>query len=304
MKKAIVSGSNGLVGQEVVRHLLQNNISVVALGRRSIEQSPLCNLAENSLFEYLTIENEYIDDLQGMLEQIGWNVGNDCVFYNFSWEGQNSLTDGSFESQLKNIEISTAMVAVASSIGCIKYISVGSQEEIYMERFLRDEWQKTPYHSPQDKYAVAKICCRDQTQLAAYLHQISFIHTRFSAVVSPDLKGSGYIHSTLRKIKAGDEFEEPINGNLYDFISIGELARAFYLVGQFGKNKSNYYIGSGRPMTLKNFFSRFTDYSSTKPTLLGSYSFLTDYDMSVLTKDTGFEPRQKFKDLVKEIMER
>ena len=101
---------------------------------------------------------------------------------------------------------------------------------------------------------------------------------------------NGYIAQTLRLIKAGNSYDRPANENFFDIISIDDVATAYYLIGKKGKNNSNYFIGTERPVTLTKFFelsemfykNRMLDNEEqhVKPDIL--------FDTNPLRRDCGF----------------
>ena len=88
-----------------------------------------------------------------------------------------------------------------------------------------------------------------------------------------------------------------MNNQLFDFISKDDCAKAYYHLGVSGKNKSDYFIGSGKPMTLHQFFNEFSketqgknldwfDKQKNEELLLAKENF----DNSELINHTGFVP--------------
>ena len=86
MKKAIVTGATGFIGSELVKNLLRKNIEVLALGRKLwCDVDPL-RLSEDAKLTYFQIDMAEIETLPQKILDVGWDVGDDCVFYNFAWE--------------------------------------------------------------------------------------------------------------------------------------------------------------------------------------------------------------------------
>ena len=140
-------------------------------------------------------------------------------------------------------------------------------------------------------------------KIAAYLNEIDYVHTRLSVPLDFTLQKGSYISKTLEKIFTKVEYEKPTNTQLFDIISIKDVARAYFLIGKSGKNKADYYIGSSRPATLEKFFSAFE--SLLKNTSkIETPSFFPDFhsifDYSKLKSDTGFCPIDVFEDICKE----
>jgi len=302
MKSAIIAGSTGYVGSALVRVLLEKGINVLALGRKSLVSTSFSLLAENHHLTYIEIDNININDLSSHLTKLSWKPGEACAFYNFSWVGSHSLTDGGFEEQFSNVLHSVEMVKIAKELGCSKFISVGSQEETLMEKYLEGSWKENAFDSPHDIYAVAKISSRDQSKLSAYLNKIDFIHSTFSVPICEILDGKGYPNSTLKKIYHNEKYDPPISRQLFDFIPLLELARAYFLIGMSAENKSEYYIGSGTPRTLSEYFSLFSSIIDGKNIIKSKNDNLSsDFNVNPIAKDLGFELKYGFEDIAKKL---
>lgn len=255
MKKAIVTGSTGLIASGVVECLLDNNIDVIALGRRDLNDSRLKHLNNHSNLTYLQLEMSEIEKLPELLKDINWSPASNCVFYHFAWSGSERLADGSIQNQFNNVTYSSNAVSVAQELGCNKFINAGSQEERFIDRYLESHWTEQPYHSNMGVYGSAKVSARDMCLLLAYLKKIDYIHTRISIIVEKNMETNNYINSVLRKITNQEDFDAPLNTQLFDFISKEECGEVYYRLGNSGKNKSDYFVGCGNPMTLHEFFN-------------------------------------------------
>ena len=297
MKKAIVTGSTGLIASGVVECLLDNDIAVLALGRREIELSRIKHLSDHPKLTYLQLEMAEIKNLPQLLQDVNWSPGVDCVFYHFAWSGSSRLADGSVQDQFNNVSYSSNAVIVAKELGCKEIINAGSQEEKFVDRYLASHWTQESYHSNMYVYGSAKVSARDMCLLLAYLNKIDYVHTRISVIVEESLATNNYINSVLKKILKKEKFDPPLNTQLFDFISKEECAKVYYLLGQSGKNKSDYLLGSGNPMTLHEFFNDFSlkingekvDASEALP----SNNLILereDFNITDLINDTGFRP--------------
>ena len=259
MRRAIVVGSTGYVGSAVVHRLIKEGIETFALGRKDLDKLEAILPIQSSDLRYLKIDSKNIDDLLKSDELTQWCKNNDTVFFNFSWLGRSRLTDGTLEEQLRNVGLATKAVEVASKLGCIKYINSGSQEEYLLDRYLKHDWKNKGYESSSKNYAFAKLLTRDMSTLIGYLEKINYVNTRFSVVIDKDLSGTGYISSTLKKLRGDLEYSPPKNMDLFEILDVHELAEAYFLIGKFGKNKSDYYIRNGEVGRLVDFFNRFSD---------------------------------------------
>ena len=297
MKKAIITGASGLVGRSVAKYLLKKNIDVLCLGRKNLDQTNI-----NKLFgrkaKYIQLSMKNIENLPNKINNIDWECGNNCVFYNFAWSGINDLTDGKLEDQLENAIQSSLAVKVVKKLGCIKFINCGTIEENYAKWHLRNN---IPFQSSHCNYAIAKIASNDMCNIVSYLEKIDYVHTRLSVPLSPNLNIGGYISKTLKNILDKKQYEKPQNKQLYDIIFTPDAAEAYYLIGLHGKNKADYFIGSGKPTTLNNYFENIRQIVmgipvKNKDTI--SSDSLDFFSTEDLYKDTGFVAKYDRLDLL------
>ena len=287
MEKAIITGGSGLVGQSVARHLTSNGISVLCIGRSFLSQADVRKKFGTGV-TYLQLDIKDIIDLPKKIENINWEPGCNCVFYHFAWSGPQRLTDGSIEEQLLNVTWSSLAIKAAKNIGCSRFINSGTIEETYAEWHLK---KGSKFTSSQGNYSIAKLASRDMCAMTAYLEKIDYIHTRLSVPLSPDLSIGGYVSKTLKKIVSKESYDLPNNNQLFDIISTDDVAEAYYLLGIKGINKSNYYIGSGNPIILRDYFQQFEQYIQDISFEEKDYSFLYAsefFKTELLYKDTGF----------------
>ena len=290
IEKAIITGGAGLVGQSLARYLAKQNIDVLCLGRKHLSTEDVKEIFGEGI-SYLKLDLKNIDDLENKIEKFNWIPGNKCIFYHFAWSGVDRLTDGNIEDQLKNVTFSANAIKVAKKIGCLKFVNSGTIEETYAEWHLN---KKSKYNSSQANYAMAKLAARDMCKMVAYLQKIDYVHTRLSVPLSPDLTKGGYVPKTLKKIISQEEYVAPENEQLFDIVSTEDASLAYYLIGLKGLNNSDYYIGYGKPIVLKDYFSQFENYIKGSPIIEKDHSDIFSSDFfktDLLQKDTGFESR-------------
>ena len=285
MKKAIITGSTGLVGSYVARNLISNGVEVLCIGRQKLTNNEVLEHFGKKI-SYIPLEMSEISELGEKKETLNWSTGEECVFFHFAWSGKNSLTDGDLSIQMNNAVWAADAVKAAKRLQCKKFVNAGSLEETFVERCLSTNRQ---HNSPQTNYALAKLAARDLCKITAYMEKIDYIHTRMSVPFSYKIS-NGYIANTLRSIKKGEIFERPLNQNFFDIISTDDVARAYHLIGKTGENNSNYFIGTAKTFTLDNFFELSEIcFKNQKPIYQKqSSSQDTIFDTSQLESECGF----------------
>ena len=93
---------------------------------------------------------------------------------------------------------------------------------------------------------------------------------------------------------------------LDDIVDLDDLASAYVAIGYYGKNKADYYIGSGNPMKLSEYFSLFLEYKgntflSKKVTLHNKSDLYDCFSTKSLLRDTGFSIKKNFEQIATEI---
>lgn len=300
MKQAIITGSTGLIGKALTKHLISIGIEVLCLGRRELKDAEVLSIF-GAQTPYLKCLMDNIKNLPQILNQTNFQVRSECVFFHLAWGSESGLTSGSLQEQMENAISSAIAVKVSKSIGCSKFITSGSLEETFIEEFLSK--QTKLYESPQTNYGLAKIAARDMCKMTAYLEKIDYVHSRLSAPLSPDLSQQSYIAQTLSSILEGKDYDYPKNKRFFDFISTTEVSLAFELIGKHGKNKSDYFIGSGQPVTLADYFNNFKlQKDGLKKTLSEisiSDSLSKVFNTFNLEVDTGFKSQINSFEIVK-----
>ena len=293
MKSAIVAGATGMIGRSVAQYLSSNGIYTIALGRNLSGISP-AGLSSNKLLSYIEISMFELSKLQNYIEEKIWSI-EDCVFYNFAWKGNRTISDGTLNDQMQNVIFSANAIKVAKDIGCTKFINCGSLQETFTELVIAKNLSIKNLN--QKNYSIAKIAARDMSLIEAYCNKIDYIHTRVSVPLSLDFNNNSYIHLSLKNILNGVQYDEPQSPEIFDFIRLEELAHAYLLLGEKGVNKVDYYIGSKTPSTLRTYFANFREFVNSKTQnpydRLGKFH-CDIFDTSRIENDTGFVPSESF----------
>jgi nucleoside-diphosphate-sugar epimerase len=299
MDTAIVTGATGKIGFAVSQYLSSKGIKVLCIGSQENKDVSATNFFGNNC-TYLQLDLSDIDLLYEKIELIQWQPGQKSVFFHFAWRGNKSLTDGTFNQQMLNVNYAANSVVIAKKIGCIKFVNCGSLEETFCEKALFNT--DIDFELTQLDYALAKLASRDLCKIIAYIQKIDYVHSRLSVPITEDLSASNYIEDTLRRIRNGEPFIIPKNQKIFDFISLKDVAMAYFQIGLNGINKANYYIGTSTPSMLSqyfDFYQRFIKGQSTPKLNLISEFYSEIFDTTALEKDTQFKPNESFYSLIK-----
>jgi UDP-glucose 4-epimerase len=297
--RAIITGIDGFVGSSVAKELLCNGWSVVGidLGAQSHSISP------NPNFQYFQTNGENVDEV---CEKIA-SLGQGSVFYHFAWRGVSGPDRSDEKIQLNNVQLTIEWLRAAHKIGCIKFISSGSIMEFETNQVIYEQSTKPGLGYV---YGSAKIAAHGMCKSIANSLGISLIWAYITNTYGVGERSQRMLNTTLRKIIHNEPLEFTEGTQNYDFIYISDVALAFRLIGEKGLPNKGYVIGSGHPKALRDFLEELLN--ETRPTNRVSFGAvpysgvqtpLSYFDITDLSRDTGFCPRVSFSSGVRKTLE-
>ena len=292
MKKALVTGATGFIGSRLVKELRDNNIEVIALVRDVEKAKTLLGdrveTIEYHSYEYdaLMVGNHRID-----------------VFYHLAWEGVAPEKKNDRVLQVRNIDLAMEMLEYAKSIGAKRFIATGTVAEY---AFCEDVMDVNAKQTPNDLYGAAKTAAHYMLETWA-----RNINMPFNWVVIPSTYGEGrrdnnILTYTIKSLLIGEKPSYGYLTQMWDFLYVGEVARALCLIGQKGKSEKTYAIGSGDYRPLREYVEIIKDTIDTDLELgigeipsMSDKAFSSCVSISELNKDTGFVPQISFEEGIK-----
>lgn len=294
----LILGSNGFVGNALVKKFLSKDNFVIGIGRSKNSRQHKERNLKDSNFQYFSLEDKNIMSIKPQLINYVTKLNKNSIFINSAWNGCQSISDGSLTQQFNNVYLSNDAIKLATQIGCNRFLHIGSIFENYIDKFINNDWNKNTYNfKNQLNYSLAKNICRDFNRLVSYLEEIEYIHCSFSVFIDPELSGKGYIPSTLKKISQDLEYKRPDNKELFDITLLDEGCEAIYLLSQNAKINKNYYIGTSYPRKLKDLFITFENAKLNKQEnqeILYSAPKNDLFCIKNLEEDTSYKPLKTF----------
>ena len=296
MKKAIITGANGFIGNWIVRELVENNVQVYAIVKN--KNSNIDNLKGLSNVNIVYCDLIEISRLCELINDLHFDV-----FYHMAWIGSSGALRGDYNIQLDNAKYSCEAIEVAAKLKCKKFIFASSLMEYEAHELMKTN--KSP--SQGCIYNAGKIAANYMCKSLASKLNIEYISGIISNAYGPYETSPRLINTTIRKILKDEETEFTAGEQLYDFIYVKDVAKAFYMLGIDGINNKNYYIGNIKQRKLKEFLLEINDImGSSKDLGLGKIPFsgvsltFNEFDTTALSKDTGFKPEYSFEMGIKE----
>lgn len=196
--KTLVSGASGYWGQGIVKHLLDNNHSVIAIGRK---QERIDSRAERVEADIFTTDDPYRE------------FGEPDVLFHLAWrDGFVHYSAAHIADLPKHYQFIKNMIE-----GGVKKVAVmGSMQEIgFMEGSINEN---TPCN-PVTSYGISKNMLRELTEMLCKQNNVKFQWLRGYYIVG----NSQYASSIFSKITAAEaegkkEFPFTMGQNKFDFI--------------------------------------------------------------------------------------
>jgi nucleoside-diphosphate-sugar epimerase len=296
MKKAIVTGANGFIGNNLVKELLSHNVEVFAL----VRNNHIDNLPKNDNLKIIPFDLENIEN--AILPYDDY----DC-FYHLAWEGSAGKDRANTKLQLQNAQWSVESLILAKNIGCKKFIGVGTIMEHETIASMQTQGNKPGlgYIYGSGKLVSHAMCKSIASDIGIDLIWAEITNAYGIGELSPRM-----INTTIRKIISGESPKFTSGTQNYDFVYIDDVSRAFYLIGENGKPFHNYLIGSSTARPLKEFLLEMK--KSIAPNLdfvfgdvpfMGTNLDIKTFDCSQTEIDTGFKAKVNFSEGTKKTKE-
>lgn len=301
MKRVIISGISGFVGNAVARRLIAEGTEVTGVVRTGVKDSSEAFRLEGLDAELIECNLNEMSCLPGKVGKRGFDV-----FYQFAWDGLTKETLDDYLCQMDNVKWMAETVTAASGMQCKKVVGAGSitQTELYTRKGRQYTEDKHKF------YRVAQLASETVCRAVARNMGIEFIWPIIVNIYGEGETNPRLINSLISHMLKETPFPLSSGEQLYDFLHVEDAARAFCLIGEYGRRESQYILSSGNPMPLREYILKLRDIVSPKYPLAFSSKKFSGYeierewfDLTDLKKDTGFEPQISFETGVKRILE-
>ncbi|MDO4219340.1 MAG: NAD-dependent epimerase/dehydratase family protein [Synergistaceae bacterium] len=294
MKKVIVTGATGFIGSWLVQELLKYNIDTTLIVRN--KQKLLPEIVCDSHLK--VVEGEINSSLVDKIEDRNFDA-----FIHMAWSGVLPEDKNDVKLQLTNISMSISAIELAQKIGCRKFVASGTVAEYVLCDDVMNVYDR---QTPNDMYGAAKASAHHFLEVRARQLEMPFVWMIIPSTFGPRRNDNNIITYTILTLLQG---QKPSFGGLtqmWDFLYVGEVARAIRLICEFGKTGKIYGIGSGCHKPLRLYVEKIRDMIAPdlalgigeKPTMT-KQTFSSCVNIFELTRDTGFLPEVSFEEGIK-----
>jgi len=289
MKKVIISGAAGFIGQALAKTLLADGVEVYGL---CATPEKLGELRSNPNFHLIQVEFQAYEQLAQKVTERDFDV-----FFHLAWQGYGKATND-YRVQLPNIKYACDAAYAAIELRCKRYVFADSSHE----------YLKSPDTSGIVRecsiYGTAKKAARQMSQVILHNGGVEFVGVLFTNIFGVGDHSNRSTNVMLRKLMSGQDLDLIKGENLYDWTYIDDCIGGVIAAAQLCKSHTIYYVGSRQ---LRPFYEIITEMrDAIRPAAklnFGTYQDNTfidyrDIDTYALYSDTGYLPSAIFKESI------
>lgn len=285
-----------MIGTALINECIKKGIEVYAVLRASsgkkmrLPESEKLHMVDCSLEELETLPQKIMEKCD--------------TFYHIAWGNTGENRNSSTELQSRNIAYTLAAVKAAYALGCRRFIGAGSQAE-YGPMDVDKISPDSPVN-PTTPYGAAKLASGQLARMLCKELGMECIWPRIFSVYGIYEKETTMVASGLRKMLAGEKTSFTPALQRWDYLFSADAGRAYYLIGEKGKDGAVYCVGSGKAAPLKDYIEIMVELTGAEETGIGARPYPAGAvmnlcaDISSLTADTGFVPEYTFREGIRE----
>ena len=292
MERVIIDGATGAIGSALIQELLKHGVEILVFCHRGSKRN--VRIPDHPL-----VSKKYcsLDELKDIQNDTGRTYD---VYYHFAWSGLIGADRNDLYLQNDDVKYCLDAVGAAARFGCKKFIGAGSQAEYgRVEELLKSD---TPTF-PENGYGIAKLCAGQMSRIKAHQLGMEHVWPRILSVYGPYDGENAMMTIAIKKLLAGEKPSFTKGEQKWDYLYSGDAGRAFYLLGEKGKDGKIYTLGSGQARPLAEYIGILRDTIDPRAEIgLGDIPYGAQQvmylcaDISEIEADTGWKPEVEFED--------
>ena len=289
MKKIIVSGATSMIGLELVKLMVSECYTVIALVRPfSIRNDKLLQFAN---VEIVQCELGKYSELPVIYDVAG--------FFHLAWDA--STDRDNYYAQIRNIEYTLDAVKYAEKCNCSFFLGTGSQAE-YGIIPAGTKLSGGTSVNPESGYGIAKYAAgRMAINYCNQLKNMRCCWTRILSVYGNGDRANSLVSYVMNGLLNNKVIELSPCQQIWDYLYVKDAASALYAIFNSGKAGNTYVIGSGKGRLLSEYVYEIQSIIGKKGNLkIGAKEYAVHQpmymvaDLNDLIHDTGWQPRYSF----------
>lgn len=299
MESVVVDGATSMLGLALISECMARGIKVLAIARKEskrLERIPNVKYVKTILCNQEDFANLDITEL-GKYE----------VYYHFAWGSVLAKERRDVKLQEPNIKYTFDAVYLAQRLGCSRFVGAGSQAEY--GRVSGVISPQTPVN-PEVAYGIAKYAAGKMAMMLCEGIGMECIWTRTFSVYGLGDNDTTLIMYTIGELLKGNRPIFTKAEQKWDYLYSKDAGAAFYLIGEKGKNKKVYCIGSDCSRPLSEYIYMIRNLiDPALPLGIGELEYAPlqvmnlQADISELKEDTGYEQKYSFEEGIRETIE-
>lgn len=298
MRKVLVIGANGFLGNKLTRYLLEKDIEIVAFVPTGFDYSDVSCLPGVSCVEFSF-------GSLGQLDQIEPIKGVDTI-YNMAWIGVNAKDRNNAPLQLSNVKCNLEVAEFAKRNGISRLIVPGSAAQYACSGRIIDG---TGSPAPSDLYSAAKVATYYYLNTYSSLNGIELVWALVTSIYGTGRDDNNLLSYVIKSFLKGEKPSTTRLEQKWDYLHVEDLMVALFLLGQKGKGGKMYPVGSGESSSLREYVEIIRDsIDFSLPIGIGDVPYKNSkidnqvLDISSLKADTGFEPSISFTEGIQDVI--
>lgn len=298
MEQVVITGGDGFIGSHLVKYFSAHGFQVYAI---TIPDSPTLDRIQG-LDNVLIVQRDFYDT-QALMAELPQEPK---ALIHLAWTGVSPESRNSLNCQKSNIDLALQAVRLAAVLHAERFVLPGSTMEYsYCGQIINEK----ACPSPQNAYGAVKISTRYLCAAACEELGVPYIYTVISGIYAADRQDNNVIYYTISQLLNGRKPALTALEQLWDYVHIDDVSRAFYLIATKGMGGSFYAIGHGDNWPLSNYICQIRDIIDPMlPLGIGEIPYKGKclpsacVDLTKLTLDTGFIPQIPFEIGIREVI--